>query len=189
VTPLSSRGDARVRHPSLKAAAESCFAHPSEQLLATLLNLYGIEWQYEPLEFPLAWNEAGRPVRAFRPDFYLPTQSLFIELTVLEQRLVTKKNQKVREFRALYPEVQLLVVYQRDFVELLRQHDLEPWVTSRPSVALVSDRRPFLYNTHVELGAKIVPFGDGKCPSPTDRAPWPSTWPVDATRWSLTCRT
>jgi hypothetical protein len=45
-------------------------------------------------------------------------------LTVLEQRLVTKKNQKVREFRALYPEVELLVVYQRDFVELLKQHDL-----------------------------------------------------------------
>jgi hypoxanthine phosphoribosyltransferase len=63
-------------------------------------------------------------VRAFRPDFYLPSIPLFIELTVLEQRLVTKKNQKVREFRALYPEVELLVVYQRDFVELLKQHDL-----------------------------------------------------------------
>jgi len=37
-------------------------------------------------------------------------------------------------------------------------------VTSRPSVALVSDRRPFLYNTHVELGAKIVPFGGWEMP-------------------------
>ncbi|HEY1222105.1 MAG TPA: hypothetical protein VGE75_01245 [Acidimicrobiales bacterium] len=124
MTPLTSRGDARVRHPSVNVVAPTCFAHPSEQLFATLLNLYEIEWRYEPLEFPLAWNEQGSPVRGFRPDFYLPALALFIELTVLEQRLVTKKNQKVREFRALYPEVQLLVVYQRDFVELLRQHDL-----------------------------------------------------------------
>ena len=43
---------------------------------------------------------------------------------MLEQRLVTKKNQKVRKFRALYPEVDLLVVYQRDFAALLEQHGL-----------------------------------------------------------------
>ncbi len=124
MTPQTSRGDARVRHPSVNAVTATPFAHPSEQLFATLLTLYEIEWRYEPLEFPLAWNDHGQPVRAFRPDFYLPGRDLFIELTVLEQRLVTKKNQKVREFRGLYPEVQLLVVYQRDFVELLRQHDL-----------------------------------------------------------------
>jgi hypothetical protein len=76
------------------------------------------------LEFPLDWDEKGAPVRGFRPDFYLPERRLFIELTVLEQRLVTKKNGKVRRFRQLYPEIPLLVVYQRDFRQLLRQHDL-----------------------------------------------------------------
>jgi hypoxanthine phosphoribosyltransferase len=100
------------------------FAHPSEQLFSQLLTLYGHPWIYEPLEFPLEWNERGVPVRGFRPDFYLSEQRLFIELTVLEQRLVTKKNQKVRRFRDLYPEIPLLVVYQRDFQELLRHHDL-----------------------------------------------------------------
>jgi len=124
VTLQPSRGDARVRHPSLRGDADDSFAHPSELLFARLLNLYGIAWHYEPLEFPLAWSEDGHPVRGFRPDFYLPSLSLFIELTVLEQRLVTKKNQKIREFRSLYPEVALLVVYQRDFLELLKQHDL-----------------------------------------------------------------
>ncbi len=63
-------------------------------------------------------------MRGFRPDFYLPTQRLFIELTVLEQRLVTKKNRKIRRFRDLYPEIELVVVYQRDFHQLLRSHDL-----------------------------------------------------------------
>ena len=114
----------RRRHPSLEPVPQDQFAHPSERAFARLLNLYGFAWSYEPVEFPLQWNELGVPVRAFRPDFYLPERHLFIELTVLEQRLVTKKNQKVRMFRALYPEVELLVVYQRDFVALLEQHGL-----------------------------------------------------------------
>ena len=114
----------RRRHPSIEPVTLDQFAHPSEKAFARLLNLYGFAWSYEPVEFPLEWNELGVPVKAFRPDFYLPERRLFIELTVLEQRLVTKKNQKVRKFRALYPEVELLVVYQRDFVALLEQHGL-----------------------------------------------------------------
>lgn len=114
----------RRRHPSLETVPGDLFAHPSEKAFARLLNLYGFAWSYEPVEFPLEWNDDGVPVKAFRPDFYLPERRLFIELTVLEQRLVTKKNQKVRKFRALYPEVELLVVYQRDFVALLEQHGL-----------------------------------------------------------------
>lgn len=114
----------RRRHPSIEQVPLDQFAHPSEKAFARLLNLYGFAWSYEPVEFPLEWNELGVPVKAFRPDFYLPERRLFIELTVLEQRLVTKKNQKVRKFRALYPEVELLVVYQRDFVALLEQHGL-----------------------------------------------------------------
>ncbi len=43
---------------------------------------------------------------------------------MLDQRLVTKKNRKIRRFRALYPEIALLVVYQRDFPTLLHSHDL-----------------------------------------------------------------
>ena len=116
--------ESRRRHPSLEPVPQDQFAHPSERAFARLLNLYGFAWSYEPVEFPLEWNEHGVPVRAFRPDFYLPERHLFIELTVLEQRLVTKKNQKVRMFRALYPEVELLMVYQRDFVALLEQHGL-----------------------------------------------------------------
>ena len=114
----------RRRHPSLEPVPLYQFAHPSEKAFARLLNLYGFAWSYEPVEFPLEWNDVGVPVKAFRPDFYLPERRLFIELTVLEQRLVTKKNGKVRRFRALYPEVDLLVVYQRDFVALLEQHGL-----------------------------------------------------------------
>jgi hypothetical protein len=100
------------------------FAHPSEEVFAALLSLYGLHWAYEPIEFPLAWNERGQATRGFRPDFYVASRDLFIELTVLEQRLVTRKNQKIREFRTLYPEVALMVVYQRDFAALLTSHAL-----------------------------------------------------------------
>ena len=41
--------------------------------------------------------------RAFRPDFYLPAYDLYIEITTLNQRLVTKKNRKVRRLRRASP--------------------------------------------------------------------------------------
>ncbi|MBW4030348.1 MAG: cytidylate kinase-like family protein, partial [Acidobacteria bacterium] len=110
MSPFSD--DAIGRHPSQHRAPEGRFANISEMVFANLLTLYGVTWLYEPLEFPLAWDEHGVPTRAFRPDFYLPSTNSFIELTVLEQRLVTKKNRKVREFRSLYPEVSLQVVYR-----------------------------------------------------------------------------
>ncbi|HEY1761643.1 MAG TPA: hypothetical protein VGG17_03515 [Acidimicrobiales bacterium] len=125
MTFSSSSDDTRRRHPSLVAASPQSFAHPSELLFSQLLTVYGHEWIYEPLEFPIAWNEHGVPVRGFRPDFYLPEHHLFIELTVLAQRLVTKKNGKVRRFRELYPEIPLRVVYQRDFQAIMRRHDLD----------------------------------------------------------------
>ena len=117
-----SADDAARRHPSFIAAPEERFANLSEMVFANLLTLYGVDWLYEPLEFPLAWDENGVPTRAFRPDFYLPGPNTFIELTVLEQRLVTKKNRKVREFRVLYPEVSLQVVYRGDFLNLAQRH-------------------------------------------------------------------
>ena len=119
-SPLSS--DSRRRHPSSITTHSSSFAHPSEKTFAAFLSLYGHKWEYEPIEFALAWNENGQPIRGFRPDFYLPELNVFIELTVLEQRLVTKKNAKIRAFRALYPEVELVVVYQKDFNDIVLKH-------------------------------------------------------------------
>jgi hypothetical protein len=111
-----------LRHPSFIPVLEERFANLSEEIFARLLTLYGVTWVYEPLEFPLAWDDNGVPTRAFRPDFYLPEKGTFIELTVLEQRLVTKKNRKVREFRELYPEVPIEVVYRGDFLALAERH-------------------------------------------------------------------
>ena len=115
----------RIHHPACVPAGQVRFAHPSERLFATLLDLSGERWEYEPVEFPLRWDESGSPVSGFRPDFWLPARGVFIELTTAEQRLVTRKNGKVRRMRELYPEVPVLVVYQRDFLALLAHHGLD----------------------------------------------------------------
>ena len=47
----------------------------------------------------------GNPVQAFTPDFYLPAYDLYIEITTLNQKLVTKKNRKARRLLELYPDV------------------------------------------------------------------------------------
>jgi hypoxanthine phosphoribosyltransferase len=94
-------------------------------MFAALLDLCEERWEYEPVEFALRWDKHGTPVSGFRPDFWLPDRALFIELTTADQRLVTRKNGKVRRMRELYPEVDVLVVYQRDFVALLGSHGLD----------------------------------------------------------------
>lgn len=100
------------------------FAHKSEEEFVKLLDFYGIRWEYEPRSFPLEWDEAGRVVESFNPDFYLPDVDLYIELTTLKQSLVTKKNRKVRRLRELYPNVRLKIFYGRDYRNLLFKYGL-----------------------------------------------------------------
>jgi hypothetical protein len=102
------------------------FAHNSERQFARLLDFYRVEWEYEPTAFPIEWDAAGQPTQHFRPDFYLPGWRLYIEITTLNQRLVTKKNRKVRRLRELYPDVRIKVLYQRDYLKLLDRYGLEP---------------------------------------------------------------
>jgi hypothetical protein len=100
------------------------FAHESEHRFARILDFYGVRWEYEPVEFALEWDASGRPVSGFRPDFWLPNPGLFVELTTLNQRLVTKKNGKVRRLATLYPDVRVTLLYQRDTLELLSKYGL-----------------------------------------------------------------
>ncbi|HVF74764.1 MAG TPA: hypothetical protein VM938_06920 [Acidimicrobiales bacterium] len=101
------------------------FAHNSERQFAKLLDFYGVAWEYEPTEFILEHDRQGHPAQAFRPDFYLPAYDLYIEITTLSQKLVTKKNRKVRRLRERYPEVRCKVFYQRDYLSLVTKYGLE----------------------------------------------------------------
>ena len=110
------------------------FAHNSELQFAKLLDFYGIVWEYEPRTFVLEWNGEGGSAQAFTPDFYLPAYDLFIEITTMNQKLVTKKNRKARRLKEVYPEVNIRVLYQRDYLNLLVKYGLEPPSQSIPPV-------------------------------------------------------
>lgn len=100
------------------------FAHPSEEQCAKILDFYGVRWEYEPRTFPIEWDKDGNVMQSFSPDFYLPDLDLYIELTTMSQKLVTKKNRKVRRLRELYPDIKIKIFYQKDFKSLLVKYGL-----------------------------------------------------------------
>ena len=98
------------------------FAHGSEAEMARILDFYGVRWEYEPRTFPILWNLEGDVVESFSPDFYLPDLELFLEMTTLRQRLVRKKNRKLRRLRELYPDIRIKLFYARDFRAMLLKY-------------------------------------------------------------------
>lgn len=105
------------------------FAHPAEAQLAQVFSSFGIRWAYEPTTFALGWHADGQPSEMFTPDFYLPDHRLYIELTTMRQRLVTRKNRKVRLLIETYPNSRVKLVYRRDFFRLLQTFRRPPMVT------------------------------------------------------------
>lgn len=105
--------------------SESSFAHKSEAEFAKILDFYQIRWEYEPHAFPISWDKSGNVIERFTPDFFLPDLNLYIELTTLKQRLVTKKNRKVRLLRELYPEINVKVFYGKDYRTLLFKYGID----------------------------------------------------------------
>jgi len=80
-----------------------------------------VTWQYEPQTFPLEWDEAGRVTEAFTPDFYLPEEDLYIELTTKQQRLITAKHRKIRKLQTLHPDVRIKLLRRQDYLALARR--------------------------------------------------------------------
>ncbi len=101
------------------------FQHASERRFARLLDFHHIAWEYEPTAFPIEWGEDGEPARYFQPDFYLPAFDTYIEITVSAQRLVTKKNRKLRLLREHHPDVRCKLFYQRDYRALVTRFGLD----------------------------------------------------------------
>ena len=98
------------------------FAHASEAEMARILDFYDVRWQYEPDTFPILWNLDGAVVESFSPDFYLPDLELYLEMTTLRQKLVRKKNRKLRRLRELYPSINIKLFYARDFRALMLKY-------------------------------------------------------------------
>ncbi len=105
-----------------RGAVPPRFANPVELECAKVLDYYGVPWEYEPQTFVLERDDEGRVVEAFTPDFFLPDQRLYLEVTVMKQSLVTRKNRKLRKLRKLYPDVQVKLFYKRDIERLAERY-------------------------------------------------------------------
>ncbi|HSQ21599.1 MAG TPA: hypothetical protein VLQ52_02215 [Coriobacteriia bacterium] len=119
-----SHEDFEAQLPVSERVAATSFAHPSERVAACILDFYQIDWRYEPTTFPLEWDRQGNVLTSFAPDFYLPEFDLYIELTTMSQKLVTKKNRKVRRLKELYPDINIKILYQKDFRKLLFKYGI-----------------------------------------------------------------
>lgn len=109
-----------VDHLTLRPALKN----QSEEEFAKILDMYQIDWKYEPTTFPIQWDAEGNVTMAFSPDFYLTKFDTYIELTTMDQRYVTQKNKKVKMVRELYPGTNIKVVYKRDFYSLIERFNL-----------------------------------------------------------------
>jgi hypoxanthine phosphoribosyltransferase len=101
------------------------FAHEVELECAKILDYHGVPWDYEPRTFVLERDEQGRVTEAFTPDFYLPEQDLYLEITVMKQSLVTRKNRKLRKLRQLHPGLRVKLFYRRDIERLAQRYGLK----------------------------------------------------------------
>ncbi|MBO0887049.1 MAG: hypothetical protein J2O39_09000 [Acidimicrobiales bacterium] len=135
------------------------------------------------MEFVLERDRGGDPVAAFRPDFYLPANDLFLEVTTLNQKLVTKKNRKVRRLLELYPEVRIKVLYQRDYLNLLIRFGLES-PSQLGDVALDAGDTSLPFDmelpTPVAAGATRDASAASEAQPSRPEVRWPSAWRVGA---------
>lgn len=137
---------------------EYAFAHASEAEFARILDFYQVAFEYEPQVFPILWDLDGNVLESFAPDFFLPDLELFIELTTLQQRLVRKKNRKVRRLRELYPGLKIKLFYARDFRALMLKYGRS---------TLVSE----LSGTLGQVGPRQNPESEGDAISVVERKP------------------
>jgi hypoxanthine phosphoribosyltransferase len=108
-----------------RGTAAPHFANEAELECAKVLDYYGLPWLYEPTTFVLEEDDEGRVLEAFSPDFYLPEQDLYLEITVMKQSLVTRKNRKLRKLRERYPDVNIKLFYKRDIERLGQRYGLK----------------------------------------------------------------
>jgi hypothetical protein len=120
--PESGDFQANSGPPAAKPPRE--FVNDAEAECARILDFHGIPWEYEPRSFVLEEDAEGRVLEAFTPDFYLPEQDCYLEVTVMKQSLITRKNRKIRKFRERYPDVKIKLFTRRDFERLAQKYGL-----------------------------------------------------------------
>lgn len=109
--------------PASRGEPSPSFAHPVERELARVFDEHGIAWEYEPHSFVLERNEDGSIREAFTPDFWLPDLDLYVECTVMRQRLTSRKRSKARR-TSERAGIQVQVLFRRDIAGLASRWQL-----------------------------------------------------------------
>ena len=88
------------------------FVNEAERRVAEALNSLRVRWEYEPTLFVFERDDLGNCTHGFTPDFYLPRQDLYLEVT--EQKILTPKNGKLRMLRTHYPDVRCALLTKKE---------------------------------------------------------------------------
>ena len=113
--------DIQPKLPEENIPEEIHFKNESEKEFAKVLDLYNLEWEYEPRTFPLKWDSEGNITQAFSPDFYLPRFNTYIELTIMNQKYTAIKRKKMALLKQLYPDTNVSIVYKNDYHSLVER--------------------------------------------------------------------
>jgi hypothetical protein len=111
----------------MNVTSNAPFSHPVEAEFARILDFYGIPWNYEPRTFVLERDPQGNIVEAFTPDFYLPEQDLFVELTTMQPHQVRHKNRKLRRLCELYPDINVKLFKRGDIRALMLKFGVDDY--------------------------------------------------------------
>ncbi len=123
--------DSSVEHPEQPGEKTVVFKHPSEEEFAKILDMYELEWEYEPRTFPIKWDAEGNITLAFSPDFYLPKFDTYIELTTMNQKYTSEKKKKVKLLEKLYPGTNIKIVFKNDFHALIKRFGLREVIDNK----------------------------------------------------------
>lgn len=104
-SPKASKGKSGIR---ADINSDICFYSTWEANIARVLNLIGISWQYAPRIFDLG-------VHTYRPDFYLPTENMYIEVKNFMNRYSLNRD---RLFRERYPDIKLEILSKKEYEEI-----------------------------------------------------------------------
>jgi len=69
----------------------------------------------------------------FTPDFYLPEYNTYIEITTMDQKLITKKQKKIKLARKLYPQTSFKLINEKEFYNFLtkdKEHSVKEAIAS-----------------------------------------------------------
>ena len=132
VIALLEEHEERIRQEQQTESAEitelpadrPAFKNDSEAEFAQILNMYHIDWEYEPKTFPIEWDAEGNVTMAFSPDFLSDKVRYIYRADHDEQKYVTIKNRKQKKVRELYPGTNIKIVYKKDFYSLVDRYNL-----------------------------------------------------------------